>query len=248
MSKEATVQEILDAVRRDVDGGLDVVERTKAEQNVADHVGDGPRMQAWLNRPATSAPPPPPISGDLVERIERIVRWERGDWRAAGVGLAMLRLRYESIDPADLADDEQSWDAFAAKHIPLPAARVADLIGKAVMRGGLLRCTSCGNRVACECGCGVPYAVDHRWALPVGAMPEPAPELTALDRAAAALVIDPGRSNRAIAAEIGVSAQTVKRAREKMQETADGGAADVAPDRRIGRDGRSYPVARKPPE
>jgi hypothetical protein len=56
-------------------------------------------------------------------------------------------------------------------------------------------------------------------------------------RAAAAVLAHPEKSNRAIAAELGVSNQTVMRAREQ-------GAPSGAPEKRVGKDGKSYPAWR----
>jgi hypothetical protein len=49
-----------------------------------------------------------------------------------------------------------------------------------------------------------------------------------------AVAADPGKSNRAIADDIGVDETTVRRARNR-------GAAKAAPDKRTGRDGKRYP-------
>ena len=244
MAKEgASVREIVDEGLSAAAQGLDIVKQTKADQQLGDRDDDGPRMRAWMNRPATSAPTPPPLSDEMTERIERIVAYERaGHWPSAGAGLVQLRRRYEDYNAVDLADDELSWEAFAAKHIPLPAMRVGELIGRMVHKGGLLRCTSCNVRLACECGCGVPYVVDHPGAsraLPVAAIPEPGKAETALDRAIAAVTASPEKSNRALAAEIGVGDQTVRRARQQMAGAGDDGAVDGAvDDGRVGRDGR----------
>ena len=106
--------------------------------------------------------------------------------------------------PRDLPPDEQSWEVFVTKHPPPPAERIAELIGKMVHHGGMLRCTKCGTKSKCECGCGAPYVGEHRWASPV-VPPEPTKGPGALDRAAAAIAAHPEKSNRAIAAEIGVA-------------------------------------------
>jgi hypothetical protein len=57
-------------------------------------------------------------------------------------------------------------------------------------------------------------------------------------RAVEAIRANPNKSNRAIAAELGVSDMTVKRAREASGATFD------APER-IGRDGKSYPATQR---
>jgi transposase len=70
----------------------------------------------------------------------------------------------------------------------------------------------------------VPYAVEHRaWAEPIAKV------ATALERAAAAVTANPARSNRAIAKEIGVSDQTVRRARRQFEDFGSDVALDHAP-------------------
>ena len=80
-------------------------------------------------------------------------------------------------------------------------------------------CTGCGAEVSASCNCGKPY--------------EPKSV-----RAREAIEAGPEKSNRAIAAETGISEPTIRRAREAA-------ASDDAPDTVTGRDGKSYP-AKKP--
>ena len=80
-------------------------------------------------------------------------------------------------------------------------------------------CTGCGAEVNASCNCGKPY--------------EPKSV-----RAREAIEAGPEKSNRAIAAETGISEPTIRRAREAA-------ASDDAPDTVTGRDGKSYP-AKKP--
>jgi hypothetical protein len=79
-----------------------------------------------------------------------------------------------------------------------------------------MQCSSCGAEAEASCDCGVPY-------LPAG------------DRAAKAVAANPEMSNRAIAAQIGVSDKTVASARRQ-------GAEYSAPAKHTGRDGKSYPA------
>ena len=79
-------------------------------------------------------------------------------------------------------------------------------------------CTRCGAEANASCNCGVDYK----------------PKSV---RAAEAIKLDPGKSDRAIAAEIGVSDMTVGRARKS-------GATSVAPEKRTGKDGKNYPAAK----
>jgi hypothetical protein len=162
----------------------------------------------------------------LFPLIEHAVAFERaGRHITAAAALAKLRERHAALSPTDLPADEQRWPDFARKHVPLPPERIDELIGGMVHRGGLLQCTKCGVGTICACGCGVPYLVERRDWTASG---------TALERAAAAITAHPAKSNRAIAKEIGVSDQTVRRARRQFEESA----RDVALDHAPSRDGR----------
>lgn len=161
----------------------------------------------------------------LLPLVGHAVEFERtGRHVVAAAALAKVRGRYAALNSTDLAADEQTWADFARKHVPLPPERIDELIGGMVHRGGLLRCTKCGTPALCPCGCGVPYAVEHRaWAAPIAKV------ATALERAAAAVTANPARSNRAIAKEIGVSDQTVRRARRQFEDFGSDVALDHAP-------------------
>lgn len=84
-----------------------------------------------------------------------------------------------------------------------------------------MRCSSCGSAAKATCNCGVAYP--------------PASEF-----AARAVAANPEKSDRAIAKEIGVSADTVRRARETT-------ARNRAVDRRLGRDGKVRKLPQRPP-
>ena len=90
--------------------------------------------------------------------------------------------------------------------------------------GQEIACVECGAVTHSACECGAAY-------MPAGA------------RAAEAVAATPHRSNRAIAADLGVSEGTVRTAR---QSTAQGYAVD----RRVGLDGkaRRLPQREEPPE
>jgi hypothetical protein len=92
---------------------------------------------------------------------------------------------------------------------------VAMLLPAAVPRQ--LGCSACGATADAACDCGAPY-------LPAG------------QRAAEAVAANPEKSDRAIAAEIGVDKNTVAAARRKS------GGEDSPPEKRTGKDGKSYPV------
>jgi hypothetical protein len=73
--------------------------------------------------------------------------------------------------------------------------------------------------------------------------------------AAAGIKPSPGKTNRAIAAELGVSVDTVNRVRKSVERyrSTESGAADAAtesgvahatPEKRVGRDGKSYPATK----
>lgn len=82
-------------------------------------------------------------------------------------------------------------------------------------------CSSCGATVDAACDCGLPY-------MPAG------------QRAAAAVAANPQMSDRAIAQELGVGSNTVRRARER---TAPHGAVDGEP--RVGLDGKVRRLPRR---
>lgn len=77
-------------------------------------------------------------------------------------------------------------------------------------------CTGCGAEANASCNCGVSYMAKSA-------------------RAAEAIRANPHKSDRAIAADLGVSDRTVNRAR----------ATNDAPDERLGRDGKSYSIRQR---
>jgi hypothetical protein len=79
-------------------------------------------------------------------------------------------------------------------------------------------CAGCGAEANASCNCGVSYVAKSV-------------------RAAEAIRANPGKSDRAIAAELGVGRATVQRAREV--------AHDEPPEERIGRDGKSYSIRQR---
>ena len=81
-------------------------------------------------------------------------------------------------------------------------------------------CTGCGAEANASCNCGVSYMAKSA-------------------RAAEAIKANPRKSDRAIAADLGIGSNTVRRARE------DSGAPDGAGDERIGRDGKSYSIRQR---
>lgn len=85
-----------------------------------------------------------------------------------------------------------------------------------IRRPAELACSACGSIAEASCDCGVPY-------VPAG------------QRAIEAIRANPQKSDRAIAAELGIGNKTVSRARNAL-------VSDDTPDERVGRDGKSYPV------
>ena len=83
-----------------------------------------------------------------------------------------------------------------------------------------LVCSKCGASGEGSCRCAAPYVPPGR-------------------RAAEAVKASPDKSNRAMAAEVGVDEVTIRRARNKS------GAAFAAPRKHRGKDGKSYPAKRK---
>jgi len=208
-------------------------------------VDDGLLTRAWKQLDLSAQPSPSAMAAPLTEMINHIIDYERAGRRVAvGLGLTRLRQHYECLDPEDLPPDEQSWEAFAGKHLPLPQVRIAELIGKMVHHGGLLRCTKCSARTKSECGCGAPYVGEHHWAMPVDKVKpnNKSSKDSALDRALVAITTHPEKSNRALAAEIGCDDKTIAKARRTIGKSAPESAPDVPPDKRVGRDGRSYPA------
>jgi hypothetical protein len=206
----------------------EIIDATKAaiadgEARVQRALDDLPRRKE-----PPPAPPPPPRAaeeddGGAVMSVDQHIAHirecaGRNRWATAGFGLIELRKWYEASDPTAFADDERTWPAFIAKRLPSIAPTEIDrLIGKVQYHGGALQCTRCGAEAVCHCGCGALYAVQHPWAAPP---PAPAPKVSALERAAAAILAAPEKSDRAIAAEIGVGHQTVGRARRCLKAPA----------------------------
>lgn len=84
---------------------------------------------------------------------------------------------------------------------------------------GRMECSSCGATADAACNCGVPY-------VPAG------------QRAKEAVKANPGKSDRAIAKEIKVSAPTVGKARREVQTTVK----DFTVEARTGLDGKTRKV------
>jgi hypothetical protein len=216
--------------------------------------GDGPLTRAWRRGKFPPRTPQATLTEtsehqpSLVEMAERVVAFERsGRWIAAAMGLAVLRRRYEELDREDLPTDQRTWADFVEKHLQslVPAERVNDLLGRMLHRNSMLRCVKCGAEARCECSCGRPYVGENQgWAMGVQPTPisEPAKAPTALDRALAAIEADPDRSDRAIAAEIGVDHKTVAKARKSLEDQEidemEADSPDDSPVGRVGRDGR----------
>jgi hypothetical protein len=245
---DKTTREILDAARSATADGLGIVEKIRADHGLADRTGDGPRMLAWKQRDLTIAPLPSPLSAALIEMIKVcIVESERtGRFVTAGLALRRLQEHCEAYDVSELPPDEQDWQSVAAKYVPLSAARIAELIDRVSSSGGrLLRCAGCGAGLHSRCACGAPYSSDAR--PPVEAPPLAPAKTETFGRALAAVTAHPEKSDRALAAEIGCDHKTIGKARRSMDAAVGVSPPDSPPDRRAGRDGRSYPGHRQTP-
>jgi hypothetical protein len=84
-----------------------------------------------------------------------------------------------------------------------------------------MACTACGAEANASCTCGVAYV----------------PKAI---RAAEAVKASPEKSNRAIAADLGVDKETVRKARSRGDQSP--------PAVVIGQDGKSYPATKPPPD
>ena len=82
-------------------------------------------------------------------------------------------------------------------------------------------CTGCGAEANASCNCGVSYVAKSA-------------------RAREAVKANPNRSDRAIAADLGMTHPTVAAARRDLDE-----GGNNFPPERIGRDGKSYPVKQR---
>lgn len=103
-------------------------------------------------------------------------------------------------------------------------------LGRKKSLSGLV-CSGCGALAPASCNCGVPY-------------------IPAASAAAKAVENHPDKSSRAIAAEIGVSPDTVDRVRKstaRNQAVAGNQAPGGSIPRRFGKDGKTYPARRLAP-
>lgn len=249
LAPDDTTHNAAEQIRQAIVDGERIIQQARVDYGFNDG-GDkdhGPMMRRWLDGRALSRPAPS-TGQELIAIVETIMRYDRaGRSIAVSLGLARLRARHEA-SCSELPVELQSWDDFVANHIPLPATRVNELIGR-IVHSGEMRCTSCGVKTFSRCGCAAPYIGAHRWAMQ---LKEPAPTTPrekaspAFDHALAAVTAHPEKSNRALAAEIGVAEPTVRRARRQLEASANDDAPDDAPDRRIGRDGHSYPAHKVP--
>ena len=164
---------------------------------------------------------PGPTLADMVAFVNE--RHEAGRWATAGLALVKVKDRFLAIDPADRPGRRETWREFVESNFPMGFDQADELLGRLdpARRHGALRCCRCSWLLQAPCLCGAPYA-------PVD--PEPVAPLSALERAAAAIAAEPDKSDRAIAKELGVGKDTVRRARASGAPT--GASA------RLGLDGR----------
>lgn len=230
MPKALSPAELAREGHKAVAEGEAILRRTEAEFQIDRRPGgeDGPLARAWKrgDLPARRSPMAEPAT-DVAAMLATVIDAEQRNRRAT-LALALQRLFewYQALE-SSLPDGERTYAGFLRRHLAMPQDRLEKLIGDLepligglIRKGGLIRCTECRAESVCACGCGVAY-------LPEGTnlAPPIAPEKlvpTALDRAVAAIREDAtaaaqeGRetkSLREIAREIGVSHQTVKRAK-----------------------------------
>src|SRR5262245_14756583 len=84
-----------------------------------------------------------------------------------------------------------------------------------------MECSSCGATANAACGCGVAY-------------------VPASTRAREAIAKNPEKSDRALAADLGIGKDSVRRARDKLT-----GAHAPVDEKRIGRDGKARRMPRR---
>ena len=163
--------------------GLAIVERARVDYKILNqHHTDGPLMRAWLRaafpvRRRLLDLPPVEVHLSMAEMIEHILEAERiGHRHTANLGLVTLRRTYDAFDPAELPEDVNTWEKFAAKRIPFSAERIAKGIGDMVHRNGLMFCIGCGMIARRPCPCPEAYASEHVWASPVAETVVPATE------------------------------------------------------------------------
>lgn len=84
-----------------------------------------------------------------------------------------------------------------------------------------MQCSGCGASADVSCNCGVPY-------------------IPATARAAKAIAKNPNKSDRAIAADLGIGNATVSRARRKSTVSRD------TVKKRVGRDGKARKLPKRP--
>jgi hypothetical protein len=142
-----------------------------------------------------------------------------GPWARQGGILALSTLQVtESQVSTPLADERQT--SAAQYNETGTTAQVVSIRRSAAK----LECCKCGAMAETACNCGAPY-------VPAG------------DLAAKAVAANPDKSDRTIAAEIGVGKDTVRRARKSV-------GANAPTEKRVGKDGKSYkarkPTTRKP--
>jgi hypothetical protein len=109
----------------------------------------------------------------------------------------------------------------------MESAMTATMLKMPRAESGRLECQKCGATAEASCGCGVDYK-------------------PAAVRAADAIAKNPGLSDRAIAADIGVNQSTVSLARKSTDARASVAASAPAPAKRVGRDGKARSMPTKP--
>ena len=136
---------------------------------------------------------------DIPLMIQAVVEAERcGRWVTAAMGLARLHEHHEAGDAPT-----ETWEAYAAREIPLPPERVHELLGK-MLHGR--RCPRCG-------------AYPHARVFAAEAVLPPLSSRTQRlrEQIAAALKRTPSASDRAIAKQIRCDHKTVGKVRKALK-------------------------------
>jgi len=177
----------------------------RAHERARQHTDDGERLIVL----------PPTSLSDMVAFVNE--RVAAGRWVTGGLGLIRVKSVYEQIAPRERRADEKTWPAFAERRLTFGGfAGAEELLGRfdPARRCGMIRCGGCGAVGKAPCQCGVrclPAEPGDPAAVP-RAKPDKR-ELSAREKAAAAIAADPEKSDRAIAAELGIGHATVSRAR-----------------------------------
>ena len=190
-------------MRAAVVDGEAIIERARQDHGLNRPLDDdGPWTGAWKQQRDLSAEPPPSTTPtEMVGHIETmnaqaVVLRPVWGWRGYG---STTRISTRGICcPMNRAGKHSPASIYRCQRSGLPNYEAG-----ASWRAAPLH--KVRHQIEMRVWCGAPYVGEHRWASPVvPAMAKSTKEPSALDRAAAAIAANPEKSNRALAAEIGV--------------------------------------------